>query len=73
LTFRVLFFSILQYKINDMPQVIDLKKEKVAERSNIEKKEEKPKTKFQQEWENAIPADKAFDDLLTHVRGLWKK
>jgi hypothetical protein len=59
-----------------MPQVIDInnkKSIKISEDSNTEKLSVKGKTKFQEEWEKSIPADKAFDELLTYVRNLWKK
>ncbi len=59
-----------------MQQVIDIsnkKNTKEAEIPTTKKVSVKAKTKFQEEWEKGIPADKAFDDLLTYVRGLWKK
>lgn len=59
-----------------MPQVIETKNKIKITKTNEEIYKEinnKDKTSFQKEWDEAIPADKAFDELLTHVRSLWKK
>jgi hypothetical protein len=63
---------ILQYKNNVMPQVINTNNKK-SEIPSTEKINAKVKTRFQEEWAKSIPADKAMDDLLIYVKGLWKK
>jgi hypothetical protein len=66
----------LQYEIIAMPQVININNSKTIKKLEIPTTKEtsvKAKTKFQEEWEKGISADKAFDELLTYVRNLWKK
>lgn len=56
-----------------MAQVIEVRNKKNTKKSeiyNTDKADVKAKTTFQQEWEKSIPAEKAFDDLLTYVRNL---
>ncbi len=56
-----------------MAQVIEVRNKKNTKKSeiyNTDKADVKVKTKFQEEWEKSIPAEKAFDDLLTYVRNL---
>lgn len=59
-----------------MTQVINVNNKESKVKSEMltnEKEGGKVKTKFQEEWEKGIPADKAFDDLLNYVKDLWKK
>jgi len=32
-----------------------------------------PKTKFQEQCENGIPIEEAFDDIKKHIKSLWQK
>jgi translation initiation factor 2 alpha subunit (eIF-2alpha) len=54
-------------------EILEVKNDKNEVDNSSEKSTTNQKTKFDEEWEKAIPAEKVFDDLLIYVRGLWKK
>ncbi len=54
-------------------EILEVKNDKNEVDNSSEKSTTNQKTKFDEEWEKAIPVEKVFDDLLIYVRGLWKK
>jgi hypothetical protein len=69
-------FRILQYKLNAMPQVIDISNKKNTKKADIpttKKVSVKAKTKFQEEWEKGISVEELRNNLLKKVHTRWNE